>query len=159
MAMAPDGAGSGQRSEIALHHVPRLQSLGAGVGADHEYRGRAASGHRPLTKADQQGNSRGHARHRQRRGSVLFIQQRRILEAFRAERHDPQIRRGVSDHLGDHALEAEEQSELNGDEQDGKHDAHEGRDEPQPILKQIPGCQLEGQCHRSFDRVTSAPIC
>jgi hypothetical protein len=59
---------------------------------------------------------------------------------------------GVIDHGRHHAVEAQKQSHLHGDENDREDDADDGRDKSKPVVKQVPACELENQGHNAFDR-------
>ena len=62
-------------------------------------------------------------------------QQRGVLEAFGFGGHDPEIGLGVVDHRRDHGLEAQEDSELNGDEHDREDDPNDCGDQSNPVMK------------------------
>ena len=51
------------------------------------------------------------------------------------------------DHDRDHALEAHIETHLHGHQHDREHDADDGRDQPQPIVKQVPEREFGGERH------------
>jgi hypothetical protein len=55
-----------------------------------------------------------------------------------------------SNHCRDHALEAQEDSELNGDEHDREDDPNNRGDQSNPVMKQIAGCKRENEGHRAM---------
>ncbi|MGA2817185.1 MAG: hypothetical protein ABSE67_12955, partial [Xanthobacteraceae bacterium] len=57
------------------------------------------------------------------------------------------------DHRRDHALEAQEDSELNGNEHDREDDPDDCGDQSNPVMKQIAGCKREDEGHRARQRV------
>ncbi len=144
MATAPGMASDCAR---AFDHVPGRKSVAARIGADHEDRRVAARRRAPLRKADHQRHRRGHAVDRQRAKPLAFVEQRRILETLGSTRHDPEVGVGVVDHDRDHPLEAHIEAHLHGHQHDREHDADDGRDQPQPIMKQVPEREFGGERH------------
>ena len=142
-----DGAGNRQRFEAALDQIPGQQSPLAQIRADDEDREGSARGDAPLGIADDDGCGLRHAVDRQRLESRPLIERRRIFEAFRSRRHDPQIGGGVVDHRSDDAPEPEIEPELDGHQQDRKHDPDHGRDESQPVVQQVAGRESVNQRH------------
>ena len=105
----------------------------------------------PFGKADHDRGRVGDAVHRQGAKALAFVEQRGVLEALRAVRHDPEVGRRMVDHGRDHALEAEVEAHLHGHEHDREHDADDRRDQSQPIVKQVAGRESKDQRHGLFD--------
>ena len=87
--------------------------------------------------------------------ALALVQQRRVLEALRAARHDPEIGGRMIDHRRHHATEAQIEAHLDGDQNDGEDDPDDGRNEAKPIMKQISGCKREDQWHVTGTRSLS----
>ncbi len=84
-------------------------------------------------------------------GALLArVEERGILEALGAVAHDPEIGVGMVDHPRDHLAEAEIEAHLHHHQHDGKDDADHGRDEAQPVMKQIARGEREIQRHASL---------
>ena len=83
----------------------------------------------------------------ERAKALALVEQGRILEAFGAARHDPEVGVGMVDHDRDHALEAHIETHLHGHQHDREHDADDGRDQPQPIVNQVPEREFGGERH------------
>jgi hypothetical protein len=92
------------------------------------------------------GNDRYHlgdAADRQSLETFTRRYQRRTLEAFRLSWNDPEIGLRVIDDRRDHALEAEKDSDLNGDEHNGKDNSDDRGDQSNPVMKKIARCERE----------------
>ncbi len=137
-----------QRLDPALHHVPGIEPTRAQIRADHEHRRRRAARRAPVGKADHHRDRLGDARDRQRAAALPGVEQRGVLEALGALRHDPEIGRGVVDHGGDHLPEAEIEPHLHRHQHDGEYDADHGRDQAQPVVEQVSERKREDQRHQ-----------
>ena len=57
------------------------------------------------------------------------------------------------DHGRDHALEAQEHAELNGDELDREDDPNDSCDQPEAVMKQIAEGERENQIHSAKQHI------
>jgi hypothetical protein len=128
-AVGGDAVGRRQIVGHALDQIPRLQACHGGRRADYQHRRRGAAIRlSPRGVADHYRHHRGDTVDRQGLQTLAPRQQRGFFEATRLGGHDPEIGLRVVDHGRDHALEAQEHAELNGDQYDGEYDANDGCD-------------------------------
>ena len=137
-----DGERGVEIAETAGDEVPRLQRAVLMIGADQQHGGGAALGLAPGGEADDELLGVGDARCRQHGILLVADQQRGIIEALGAERHDPQVALRLVEHGGDHAFRTDIQAALHGDEHDGEDDTGERHDEAQAVVEEIPVGQL-----------------
>jgi hypothetical protein len=151
--------GDGERrieiGEATLHDVPRLERSVLVIGADEENRRGAALGLAPSSEADDELLGIGDAR----RGKYCILlvpdEQRGIVEALGAQRHDPKVALRFIEHGGDHTLRPDVQSALDGNEHHREDDAGERNHEAQLIMKEIPVSELR----RHLDGLRLASRC
>jgi hypothetical protein len=131
-----------QIGETAFDQIPRLQP--ARRGADEKDRGlRLPVRFAPIREADQHRRDVRDAGNGQCPKSFAALQQGRGLKALGVGRRNPEVSRRMVDHGRDHALETQEQPELNGEQHDREHDPDERRDQPDPVVKQVTGRKRE----------------
>ena len=152
-----DGARRIKIAEASSDDVPRLQRAVLVVGADEQHGGGPALRLAPSGKADDELLTVGDAGGRQHRILLVADEQRRIIEALGAERHDPQVALRLVEHGGDHPLRADVQAALDGDEHDGEDDTGERDDEAETIVEEVP----VGKLGRHLDglRLTLRNLC